>query len=196
MPRVRRPVSSTETTEDRLGENDEAGIGQDPPPRTRTPRKRAAVKATGNRGKIATRSTSGRIMSKAQMIDKVSAEVYMWLSLAANGWELSEEIQGVAEPCARVMFETVRVPTPDGVVEVERLSGIAARITAVIARNDSLLSTVAKGGIITDIAVLATLLWPVGRMIATNHVLGSHSPRAETSNDDFERQYPIPAFAN
>jgi hypothetical protein len=201
MPRVRRPTASTNPDAfpgDQPLEGGLESLGQDPTPTaTRTPRKRVGrpAKAVGNRGKISARSPSGRVMSKAQMIDKVSAEIYMYLSLAANGWELAEELRGVADPCARVLFEDVRVPTPDGVVVTERLAGVAERITSIVARNDKLLATVAKSGIIGDLAVLVTLLWPVGRLVVVNHLLGSgHGTRMEASPDDLAGRYPVPAF--
>src|SRR5262245_45085812 len=73
------------------------GLGTDPAPRaTRTRAKRAAstpaAPRTGNRGKIAARTSSGKIMSKAAMIEKVSLEIHMYATLAVAGWELRDQI--------------------------------------------------------------------------------------------------------
>lgn len=165
-------------------------LDQDPQPaatRTRTRRttKAAPAKAAGNRGKIAARTSSGRIMTKAQMTAKVRAELYLWCSAGVAIWDDRDE------ECASVMFDAVNVPTPDGMVEQERLSAIVDKMVDMIARNDKTLEFLANTGLFGDAGVLLSLLVPIGKRVWKNHGpngLG-HRP-AEIVEQERETLYP------
>lgn len=142
----------------------------DPQPTTRRgpgrPRKTEtadAPKSAGNRGKIAARTASGTIMSRAAMIAKVESELYTYFSLAVATWEIKDP------ECAGMMLEQVVLPTDSGPVRMERLAAIVNRLTAIIARNDRILAMLAKSGLIGEAAVLGSLLVPVGRQIWAAH---------------------------
>lgn len=138
------------------------GLDQDPAPRATRGRPRKTTtapptKAAGNRGRISTRGTTGRIMSKAQMQSKVAEEVYTYLSLAAAGWELRDP------ECASTLYESVTVPTSQGPQQMQRLAAIADRLVAMISRNDKLLARMATSGVIGEMAVMLHLVVPIAR---------------------------------
>lgn len=156
-------------------------------PRRGRPRKTTTpVKAAGTRGKIPARTSSGQIMSKNAMISKVQGEIYTWLSLFAAAWEIRDP------ECASVLYEPATVPGPNGPAQVERLAAITDRLVAMIARNDAVLETLAKSGIIGDAAVLGGLLLPVGRQLWRAHgPMGvGHAQEGQESADDVAAQYP------
>lgn len=153
----------------------ELPLDLDPAPaaaRTRAPRKAAAVKATGTRGKIPARTPTGRVMSKAQMQAKVRDEVVMYLGLVHGGWDL-------------------RDPECASVVDQDRLDVIADRVTSMIARSDSLLEMASKTGIIGDIVGLLNALFPVAKAIWRAHGPGGHGHGPiEEREHDYAAQYP------
>lgn len=158
-------------------------LGQDPEPGS--PRRRTARKATTTRrtttkrGSIGQRTSTGRIMSKSAQMAKVRDELYMWGSLIVGTVQLRD-------PCADMMFETVKV----GGEERERLDAFVERLTSIIARNDRLLTMAASSGIIGEIAALATLLYPVAREVVRVHGPGGHGHRMEGSADVDPTTYP------
>lgn len=94
---------------------------------------------------------------------KVSSEIYAYVSMAAAGWEMRDP------ECAGVLYEAVTIPGPGGPVEVQRLQAITDRIVAMISRNDDLLKKFSESGILGEIAVLGTLLFPIGRALWAHH---------------------------
>jgi hypothetical protein len=172
-----------------------AELGQDPPPRTATASRRpirSAAKSTGNRGKIAARTASGKMMSKAAMVEKVSGEVYMYLSLIASAVETAEEARYGESCITETVWSDVVVPTPDGPVKTERLAGIAERLTAMIARNDKLLARAAQTGMIGDIATIMHLVLPIGLSVWRHHgPMGTgHRPVEESAADEYPSRFP------
>ena len=152
-----------------------------PDPRPRASRgagrpRKTAPKLAGNRGRIATRTASGRIMSEAQMVAKVRAELGMWLEIAAGGWE-------AADPeCAASLFEPIRTGQP-------RLDAIADRLTAIVARNKTLLVSVSKTGIVGDVVALLALLAPVGKTMWQTHGPSGRG-HSDTGVSDDLNNYP------
>jgi hypothetical protein len=173
-------------------------LGQDPAPSVRRPRRARATKstATGNRGKIAARTASGKMMSKAAMVEKVSGEVYMYLGLFASGFEAMEESRYGESCVSEVVWQDVVVPTPDGPVKTERLAGIAERLTAMIARNDKLLARAAQTSIIGDIAMMAHLAFPIARAVWAHHGpmgAGHRTADSEAQAGEYAAKYPVHA---
>lgn len=161
------------------------GLPQDPAPRPARgrPRKNAAAPvekpAAGNRGRIGTRTPTGRMMSKAAMQSKVAEEVYTYLSLAAAGWELRDP------ECAAVLYDQVIVPTAQGPRQQERLAAIADRLVAMISRNDGLLRKMAESGILGELAVMLHLAVPIGKA-----VWRAHGPGGQGHGDSENGQQP------
>jgi len=153
------------------------------------PRK-TAVKAAGNRGQIPTRTSGGRIMSKAAMQSKVAGEIYAYVSMAAAGWELRDP------ECAGILYETVTIPGPGGPVQVERLQAIVDRIVAMISRSDDLLKRFADSGILGELAVLGTLMFPLAAGLWKAHgpAGNGHGPAGEGAYD--ADRYPAYAPVN
>lgn len=170
MPRKRATVADDDTLP---GLSD---LEQDPQPTAAPvrrgpgrPRKATTSTARGP-GKIPARTSSGRVMSKAQMESKVYNEVYTYLTLAHAAWELRDpECAGAATP---------------------RIGDIAQRVTGMIARNESLLATVAKSGIIGDIIGLLGVLLPIGKAIWMAHGPGGKGHDDMTGHFDEDRYAP------
>jgi hypothetical protein len=176
---------------------DDAGIldGQesldfDPAPTALRPRTRArgavksvltAVKAPaaprgpGRPRKMGPRTPSGRVMSKAQMVETVNREVTMYLLLGQAGWELRDP------ECASAATQ-------------DRIEIIAARLTNIIARNDKLLELATRTGIISDIVTLLHAAMPIARAVWAAHGPNGHGhegQRAEVNYADYPA-YPAP----
>jgi hypothetical protein len=113
-------------------------------------------------------------MSKAQMVSQVQTEVTMYLEIMAGGWEL-------------------RDPECAAEATSERLSVIADRLTAMIARSDSLLAMATKTGIIGDIVALLHAVKPIATAVWKAHGPSGHGHGAieELAYD----QYPPYATA-
>lgn len=148
-------------------------VAQDPAPtatRTRAPRK--ATRAVGNRGKIATRTPAGRVMSKAAMVAQVRGEVGMYLDLMHAGWEARDPV------CAAHATR-------------ERLDTIADRFTSMIARSDKLLATATKTGILGDIIALLHAVLPIATAVVRAHgPAGTGHESVEEIQRDYAAQYP------
>lgn len=189
MPRTRRTNAAAPVEEGLPGLDD---LVQDPAPAPRRSHHKAramaapAKRAPGRPRGTGPRTSAGRLMSKAAMQAKVSAELYTYLSVFAAAWELRDP------QCASVLFEEVRIPTEGGMVEVERLQGIVDRLVAMIARNSTVLETMAKSGIIGEMALLGHLLLPLGRAVWSAHGptgVGHRAPEGNVS-DNAERYPP------
>jgi hypothetical protein len=145
------------------------------PTRART--RRTPAKAAGNRGRVAARTPSGRIMSQTAMRNKVREEIGMYLALMQGAWDLRDPI------CAQAA-------TP------ERLDTIADRITSMIARSDSLLEMATKSGIIGDIVALLSAAFPIAREVWRAHGPGGIGHQSvEEVQRDYALQYPPHAAA-
>lgn len=154
MPRAKRTTEVL--TDQELPGLDQLDRDPEPTAARRGPgRPRKATGTTRGPGKIPARSTTtGRVMSKAQMISQVNGEVYTYLTLAQAAWSLRDpECAGAAEP---------------------QIAVIAEKITAMIARNDSLLTMVTKSGIIGDVIGLLGAVLPIVRAVWTAHGPGGH----------------------
>lgn len=151
-------------------------IDQDPAPVAPAPRRgRPPGKATAR--KVAARTSTGRIMSKAQMTDKVRAEVGMYLGLVVAGWEIRDPI------CAQSATQ-------------ERLDVIADRVTSMIARSDSMLELAAKSGILGDIIALIHAALPIISTVWAAHRPGGHGHKSvEEVAGDYAEQFPAYAGA-
>lgn len=161
------------------------GVPADPVPKRGPGRPRKETATTqGNRGRVAARSSNGRIMSKAAMQAKVSAELYTYLSVMAAGFELRDP------ECAGVLFDQVSIPTPNGMMQVERLQGIVDRLVAMISRHDGMLETMAKSGIVGELAMLLHLLFPIGRAVWAAHGPGGRGHSNEHGTADYAQQFP------
>lgn len=169
MPRPRKTDVLTDTP--LPGLEDEA---QDPQPRAtrvRAPRTRTVAKKTAGR-KPSVRTAAGRIMSKAQMVDKVRVEVRLYLDLMQAGWEMRDPI------CAQAA-------TP------EALDTIAERVVNMIARSDAMLEFATKTGILGDIIALIHAVFPIVSTVWAAHRPGGHGHRsAEEVRGDYQEQYP------
>lgn len=182
MPRARKIVAD-DVTDQELPLD---GLDADPTPRaTRGRPRKTTAKGVGSRGRIPARTAAGRVMSHSAMVAKVSEEVYMYLSLAAAGFELRDP------ECVASLYEPVTVPGGSGPIEVERLRAIADRLVAMIARNKGLLEMAAKSGILGEIAVMLSLVIPVARTIWQAHgPSGTGHRPAEEVVGDLNARYP------
>lgn len=186
MARTRRAAAPVVELEDvALPGLDDLPHDPEPAPPKRTRRassSTSSTRTTTSRGRIGTRASSGRIMSKAQMVDKVTTELHFFLGIGFG-------VASVKEPCLEAIFEPMEMPGPNGeAVEVDRIGVIADRVTAMIARNDKLLKFAAESGIIGDAIVLATALAPVGRAFWQAHGPGGHGHgRREEDAPDVDR---------
>jgi hypothetical protein len=164
-------------------------LPQDPAPapaRRGRPRKAAAPvkKAAGNRGRIPTRTATGRIRSKAELRAQVGTEVYTWLTLAAGAWEMTDP------DCAGLLYEA----TPQG---QERLMVVAERLTNMLCRNDSVAEFIVSSGIVGDAVALLGALLPIGKAVFKAHGPGGHGHRSvQEVRDGWERDFPAydPAY--
>lgn len=162
-------------------------VPADPAPAQRRPgRQRKETSTTqGNRGKVAARTPSGRIMSKAAMQSKVAAELYTYLSLFIAAGELRDP------ECFGMFGDVVTIPSADGPVQVERLQGVVDRMVAIISRNDTVLATMAQSGIIGELAVIGSLLFPVARQFYRAHGPGNRGHvNEQEAADGYADQYP------
>jgi hypothetical protein len=116
---------------------------------------------------------------------KVATELYGFASMFAGIW-------GMRDPCAAVLAEVV--PTPEG--DRERLEAIVMRTVDILARNDSVLGALAKSGLIGEIGMLGSLLYPVGKQIWQAHGPNGtgHRP-VEELHDEYVDRYPAPSLA-
>jgi len=150
-------------------------------PRASTPAKRGPGRPRGT----GPRTAGGRLMSKDAMRAKVAAELYTYLSLFAAGWELRDP------QCAQVLFEPVVLPTDAGPVESERLQAIVDRLVAIISRNNAVLETLAKSGVIGELAILGHLMFPIVKAVWQAHGpagIGHATP--EEAADAYAQRYP------
>jgi hypothetical protein len=137
--------------------------GRPPGSRTRTTTTRAR----------APRATTGRAMTKAQMVGKVRDELYLWGSIVIGTWAMRD-------PCAEMMLDTARIGGEDR----ERLEAFVDRLAGMIGRNDKLLQIAASSGIVGEVAALAAIVYPVGREIFRIHGPGGHGHQIEGIPDD------------
>jgi len=163
------------------------GLDQDPAPAAARPRR---GRPPGSRSKSTItkstpRSAAGRVLSKTQMKAKVATELYGFASMFAGIW-------GMRDPCAAVLAEVV--PTPEG--DRERLEAIVMRTVDILARNDSVLGALAKSGLIGEIGMLGSLLYPVGKQIWQAHGPNGTGHRSvEELQDEYVDRYPAPSLA-
>lgn len=121
----------------------------------------AARKATGARPgrkpgtvRIAgPRTTSGQVMSKAQQRENVEAE----LGLVMTGAVALLEFR--IPEAESAFYDPIKLGRMG---EVTPLDAIVERTVSLLARKEKWLATAAKGGLILDFAVLATVLGTVG----------------------------------
>lgn len=139
---------------------DPASIDPDPQPKIGRPRKAPAKTARPGRG-IPARSSSGRILSDAQLRGKVRDELTMWISIGAAAWEFRDP------ECAASVYQ----PTRDG---GDRIAQLSDRMTSMLARNPKVLAYAARTGIFGDLAACATLLAPVGQAVWRAHGPNGH----------------------
>lgn len=119
-------------------------------------------KATGNAGQIAVRDqTTGQIMSEASQKAKVKRELYLWLSMVVGAAEIRDP------ECAGLFLQPVEIPGTKQ--PVERLEAIVDRLVEIIARHKPTLAFMAKSGPVGDVALLGSLLLPIGRQIWRAH---------------------------
>lgn len=153
----------------------------DPAPGKRRPgRPRKTAGATaGNKGRIPARNPNGSIMSKAAMVDNVKAQIFMVAAPLVAVWQFRDP------DCSAALDE----PMPDG---TDRLSAIVDSIVSIIARNDSVLSFMAKSGVMVDLGMLVTALMPVGKTVWKAHGPGGagHGDGQEARGGDYARDFP------
>ena len=148
------------------------------------PRKTALappVKAAGNRGRISTRSKSGRIVSKDAMIAKVREDVYTYASLLHAAWDFKDP------ECASVWKEPV-----ESLGGQERLAALVDRLVGILARNDGMLAAAYSSGIFGEVAVIASIVFP-----AVKQVWRAHGPGGQGHATD-ERAFDVgqyPAYS-
>lgn len=173
MPRARKLVDQE------LPGLDE--FDKDPEPVAARPRRgRPPAKTSGSqKARIPARTPAGRIMSKAQMITKVQAEVSMYLMLAQGAWDL-------------------RDPTCAAVATQDRLDIMAESMTNMIARNETMLKYAASSGIIGDIVKILHAVLPIAREVWRNHGPGGLGHQSiEEVTDAYAQRFPpyAPAVA-
>lgn len=183
MPRTRKTPTTPELVDQTL-----PGLDPDPAPaaaRARTPRK-----STGRPVGRPRKSTTAGPMTKAQMIDKVSTELYAYASMAVGMWSFRDP------DCAAIVTEDVIVPSPSGPVQTERLRELVARVVAIMARNDRVLRAVAETGMVGEILMALHLAYPIGAALWRAHGPGGvgHRNAAEVERD-YAEHYPAPALA-
>lgn len=190
MPRPRKTASTPIDAEDQNlpGMHDE-DFPQDPQPAKRGPG-RPRKSATPGAPKVTTRrpttraARAGRVMTRAQMVDKVSAEMYAFSSMLLVAWEIRDP------ECASVMYDQVTIPTPNGMVADQRLNALIARTVAIIARDEKRLELLAKSGMVGELIGLGALLVPIGKQVWRHHGPGAagHGDQTEMGYDP--AQYP------
>jgi hypothetical protein len=141
-------------------------LGQDPAPVVTRSRSRAVKAAAPKRGP----GRPTREATRAQQVDKVRAELRMYLELMATGWEMRDP------DCAAAA-------TPD------RLDTIADRLVAMIARSDSLLAMAGKTGIVGDITALLAATLPIASAVWRAH--GPGGTGHDRKDEDYGAYPPL-----
>jgi hypothetical protein len=183
MPRV-RPAATALTEETReLGTLDD--LPQDPAPkrRGRPPGSPNRAKPAGNRGKIPARTADGKVMSNAQMVAKVKAELYTLAAMGVAIWDFQDH------ECASIMEE----PTATG---QDRLEAIIDHIVAMISRSPAVLKVLAGSGIIMDAGMFLAAVLPIAKRVWEHHGPNGigHGDPVEKANQ-YAAQYPAYAGA-
>ncbi len=168
MPRARKPTAVLDDPPFDLD------LPTDPEPAAAKTR-RPTGRPPGRPRKIAARTPSGRIQSKASLMAQVQTEAEMYLTLFVGAW-------GMRDPeCAEVANQQI----PE----------IAARVVKILSRNETLLAKVADSGILGDVAMLISALMPVGRQVWRAHGPGGHGHApVEVDHDALAARYPVPNF--
>lgn len=135
------------------------GLKADPAPRKSTGRKPTGRPAGRPRTRTGPRTADGRVMSKAAMVDKVTADLYGAAALLPLA---------VRDPCVNVLFD----PVDDA--GTERVAAIIDRSVAMMARNTKVLETVAKVGLLADVITMIGLIAPIGVAVWAAHGPGGH----------------------
>lgn len=128
-------------------------------------------KGSGNRGKIATRTASGRIQSRASLVAQVKAEVYLYLTVVAGAWSLRDPW------CAASLTE-------------ERIDALAGGIVDMISRNEKALEFAGRSGIFGDIAKIGSAALPVGIAVWKAHGPGGHGHQLREEGAEDAHLYP------
>jgi hypothetical protein len=164
------------------------GMPADPQPVTRRPPGRPRGSKTVKKAapaKIIRDSSSGRAMSKAQAKAKVATELYGVASLMVGMWEMRDP------DCAGVWTDTLELPSGTQ----ERLAAVVERVVDIFARNDAVLSAMATTGILGEVALLGSLIWPALKKAWQHHgPNGVGHGGGEEAGMDYARQYPAPSL--
>lgn len=150
-------------------------LDEDAPPkgaRTRTARvSKVTGRPVGRPRKAAPRTTSGRIMSKAQMVDQVRDEFELYLTLGIAPWAMRDEVCGRAA--------------------LEQAPAIADALASIAARNDKVLGKLVATGILADLAKLGAAALPVIQIAWAHHGPNGtgHKP-AEELEADYAQRFP------
>lgn len=184
MPRARRTAVVEEFP---LPVGESEGLRQDPPPsdppaRRGRPRKAAGgLIATKTTNRAAARASNGRVMSKADMVAKVTEELRMWAELALMPWEIRDP------ECAATMRDEVTVRGH----KMERIDAIVERAVAMVSRNPRLLAILASSGIVGEAIMLGTLLKDPVRQWMRVHGPGGIGHVTEGEAAEYADRFPV-----
>lgn len=160
------------------------GLQADPKPGEKP--RRGRPRGSKSAPKIIGRSSTGKVMSRAQMVSQVATELYAFASAMVGLWSFRDP------ECAESFTDTVM--TSSG--ERERLEAICEQFANIIGRNDHLLATMAKGGIIVDVGVMMSLLsGPIKTIIKAHGPGGYGHELAEGQPDHDYSKYEAPSLA-
>lgn len=148
-------------------------------------RRRGRPRGSTSRPKIIARAPSGKVLSRAQMVGMVTTEIHAVLAMAVNVWAFRDPY------CAGAFQDTVMTATG----EKDRLEAIAEQFADMIGRNDALLATFAKGGVLLNAGMLLNLLAAPVKTVIKAHGPGGHGHKEEEPEEPDYAQYNAPAFA-
>lgn len=182
MPRKRPDIVDTGIKDESL-----PGMPADPPPvERRGPGRPKGAKTAAKTAPMIRSASTGRAMSKAQAKAKVATELYGFASLLVGMWEMRDP------ECAAPWSEEVTLPAG----RQDRLSAVVERVVEIFARNDAVLNAMATTGLIGEIGMLASLLWPAVKTVWQHHGPGGAGHQsAEVGAEDYAQRYPAPALA-
>ena len=182
MPRANQQIKDSGIADEAL-----PGMAADPAPvvSKRGPGRPRGSKAAAKPVKILRDSGTGRAMSKAQAKEKVATELYGFASLMVGMWEMRDP------ECAAPWTEEVNLPGG----RQERLAAVVGKVVDIFARNDAVLNAMATTGMIGEIGMLASLIWPAVKTAWSHHGPGGMGHQEQLGVEDYARQYPAPALA-